>query len=114
MGARVLVLGLTQTASCPDLRQGEVESFVRTLEDFGAQVDVYDPCACALDARRDSALNCLTHAPKKGIYNAVVLAVAHQPFLDLGPDGIRAFGQADAVLYDPDSELFKDAAEAAV
>ena len=30
----------------------------------------------------------------------VVVAVAHKQFKELGADGIRAFGKANAVLYD--------------
>ena len=38
--------------------------------------------------------------PMPGQYDAVILAVAHREFIELGIDGIRAFGTPDAVLFD--------------
>ena len=34
----------------------------------------------------------LIEQPKKGHYDAIVLAVAHNEFIDLGVDAIRGFG----------------------
>ena len=39
-------------------------------------------------------------APGQGVYDAVIVAVGHQQFRDLGAAGIRAFGKPESVLYD--------------
>ena len=44
-------------------------------------------------------------------YDAIVLAVAHDQFTELGPDAIRAFGGPKAVLFDVKSVLPKEAAD---
>jgi UDP-N-acetyl-D-galactosamine dehydrogenase len=36
----------------------------------------------------------------EGQYDAIVLAVSHQQFIDMGIDKIRAFGKCKCVLYD--------------
>jgi len=38
--------------------------------------------------------------PRPGRYDAMVLAVAHHQFQELGAKGIRAFGKENSVLYD--------------
>ncbi|MBR2873219.1 MAG: nucleotide sugar dehydrogenase, partial [Lentisphaeria bacterium] len=43
--AKVLVLGMTFKENCPDIRNSQVPGVVRALEDFGCQVDIYDPWA---------------------------------------------------------------------
>lgn len=98
--APVLVLGLTFKENCPDLRNTRVIDIVRGLEDFGARVDVHDPCVNAGDALHEYDI-AMVEAPAKGHYAAIVLAVGHDAFRALGPAGIRAFGLiSGSVLYD--------------
>ena len=42
----------------------------------------------------------LIDQPQAGCYDAIVLAVAHRQFRELGSKGIRAFGKPHCVLYD--------------
>ncbi|WP_026345423.1 Vi polysaccharide biosynthesis UDP-N-acetylglucosamine C-6 dehydrogenase TviB [Novispirillum itersonii] len=105
LNSRVLVLGLTFKENCPDLRNTKVVDLIAALKEYHAQVDVYDPWISVAEARHEYGLECLTEAPAAGLYDAVVLAVGHQQFVALGAEGIRAFGQAGAVLYDVKSIL---------
>ncbi len=109
-GARVLVMGLAFKENCPDLRNTRVIDIVQELVGYGAAVDVWDPWIDADEARHEYGLN-LISAPAPGVYDAVVLAVAHQQFVELGADAIRALGKADAVLFDVKSVLPKDASD---
>jgi UDP-N-acetyl-D-galactosamine dehydrogenase len=52
-----------------------------------------------LEAEREYGVKPLKR-PEQGIYDAIVLAVAHQEFREMGTDGIRAFGKKASVLYD--------------
>ena len=36
----------------------------------------------------------------KAHYDAIVVAVGHREFVELGPKGIRAFGSPNVVIYD--------------
>jgi UDP-N-acetyl-D-glucosamine/UDP-N-acetyl-D-galactosamine dehydrogenase len=98
-GARVLVLGITFKENCPDIRNSKVVDLVRELEKHGARVDVHDPWADAAQCRHEYGLR-LTRSVKPGSYDAVVVAVAHRQFGELGPRRVRRFGRRRHVLYD--------------
>jgi len=98
-GARVLVMGLTFKENCPDVRNTKVIDIVKELNSYGALVDVHDPWVDKADAQREYGI-ALTEDPEKGAYDVVVLAVAHQQFIDLGEAGIKAYGKDEYVLFD--------------
>jgi UDP-N-acetyl-D-galactosamine dehydrogenase len=109
-GARVLVMGLAFKENCTDLRNTRVIDIVEELAGAGAAIDVWDPWIDAAEARREYGLE-LIAAPQTGVYDAIVLAVAHDQFTELGPDAIRALGGPQAVLFDVKSVLPKEAAD---
>jgi len=109
-GARILVMGLAFKENCPDLRNTRVIDIVRELDGYGARVEVWDPWIDAAEARTEYGLE-LIGSPSPGAYDAIVLAVAHKQFVDLGADAIRAFGKAGLVLFDVKSVLPREAAE---
>lgn len=111
LGSKVLVLGLTFKENCPDVRNTKVVDIVRTLQGYNTRVDVYDPWINVNDAEHEYGLKCLSDVPLPGEYAAVVLAVGHRQFIELGAAGIKAFGQEGAVLYDVKSVLPMDAAD---
>jgi UDP-N-acetyl-D-galactosamine dehydrogenase len=97
--ARILILGLAFKENCPDVRNSKVVDIVRELENFDADVDVCDPWVDAAAASREYGIR-LTAKPKKGIYDAVVIAVGHSVFKELGARKIRAFGKKTNLLFD--------------
>ncbi|MCE3287995.1 MAG: Vi polysaccharide biosynthesis protein VipA/TviB [Caulobacter sp.] len=107
IGAKVLVLGLAFKEDCPDLRNTKVKDLVDELKAYGLDIDIHDPWVDPAEAVHEYGLT-LTEQPKAGDYSAVVLAVAHKQFLELGADGVRAFGKPGAVLYDIKSALPRD------
>ncbi len=111
LGSRVLVLGLTFKENCPDVRNTKVVDIVRTLQSYNAQVDVYDPWIDVAEAQHEYGLQCLTDMPAAGQYAAIVLAVGHEQFMAWGESGIKALGQAGAVLFDVKSILPLGAAD---
>ena len=98
-GARVLVLGLAFKENCPDLRNTRVIDVVRELQSYSIEVDVHDPWVAPAYAQHEYGLTPIA-APQSGAYDAVVLAVAHTQFRELGASGLRAFGKPGAVLFD--------------
>ena len=98
-GSKVLVLGLTFKENCPDIRNSKVVDVVRELEKFGARVDVHDPWVDSREAQHEYGIKPVK-APKARAYDAVVLAVGHQQFKDLGAAAVRRFGRKNAVVYD--------------
>lgn len=98
--SRVLVLGLTFKENCPDLRNSRVIDVIRGLENFHAKVDVYDPWANKEDAKHEYDIALLKKIPAVKTYDAVVLAVSHQEFLEVGAKKIRALCKKNGIFYD--------------
>ncbi|UWQ23106.1 nucleotide sugar dehydrogenase [Jannaschia sp. W003] len=98
-GARALVLGLTFKEDCPDTRNTRVTDVVTELEDYGMAVDVHDPWAEPDDAAAVLGRP-LCADPEPGAYDAVVLAVAHRQFREMGADAIRGWCGEEGVLFD--------------
>jgi len=110
-GARILILGLAFKENCPDLRNTRVVDIVRELEGFHATVDVHDPWVDAEQARHEYGIAPVA-TPEPGRYDAIILAVAHEQFRELGAEGIRALGKSEHVLYDIKGVLPRDAVDA--
>jgi UDP-N-acetyl-D-galactosamine dehydrogenase len=100
LGSKVLVLGLTFKENCPDVRNTKVVDIVRTLQGYNAQVDVYDPWIDVDEAAQEYGMKCLKDVPAQGSYEAVILAVGHEQFVELGEGGVKALGRPGAVVFD--------------
>jgi UDP-N-acetyl-D-galactosamine dehydrogenase len=98
-GARVLMLGITFKENCPDIRNSKVADVVRELAKQGARVEVYDPWASAAECRHEYGLVPVREL-KPRRYDAVVVAVAHREFRELGAHGVRRLCRPRHVLYD--------------
>jgi UDP-N-acetyl-D-galactosamine dehydrogenase len=98
-GAKVLVMGLTFKENCPDLRNTRVVDIVAELKDYNCEVDVYDPWVTIEEAQHEYGITPISKT-NSGTYDAVILAVAHQQFKDMGAAAIRALGKPASVLYD--------------
>ncbi|MES2403261.1 MAG: Vi polysaccharide biosynthesis UDP-N-acetylglucosamine C-6 dehydrogenase TviB [Pseudomonadota bacterium] len=98
-GAKVLVLGLTFKENCPDLRNTRVTDIIDELRDCHADIDVYDPWVDPDAARHEYGL-ALSPDLRPGTYDAIVLAVAHHQFTDMGAAALRALGKPECVLFD--------------
>ncbi len=98
-GAKVLVMGLAFKENCPDLRNTRVVDIVSELKDYNCEVDVYDPWVDAREAQQEYGISPVAE-PQATIYDAILIAVAHRQFKDMGSKAIRALGNRNAVLYD--------------
>ena len=80
-GARVNVLGLTFKENCSDVRNSKVVDIVQGLREFEVETFVHDPIADPAEAlhKYDIRLRAWDDLPAA---DALVLAVAHRPFLD--------------------------------
>ena len=99
VGARILVMGLAFKENCPDVRNTRVIDVVNELSNSHAQVDVHDPWVDAEQARAEYDIKMIAE-PEAGAYDAIILAVAHRQFKDLGAENIHRYGRASHVLYD--------------
>jgi UDP-N-acetyl-D-galactosamine dehydrogenase len=99
VGGRVLILGLTFKENCPDLRNTRVIDIVEELKHYKLNVDVHDPWVDAAEAKHEYGLSMVAQ-PQAGAYDAVILAVAHKQFMELGAAGVRALGRPTSIVYD--------------
>lgn len=106
-GANVLVMGLTFKENCPDLRNTKVVDIISELKEYNINVDIVDPWCANDEAEHEYDLS-LCRNPKAGHYDAVILAVAHNEFREMGAEAIRIFGKPIHVLYDLKYVLAKE------
>ncbi|MDB4576397.1 nucleotide sugar dehydrogenase [bacterium] len=97
--ANILVLGLAFKENCPDLRNTRVVDIIDELSACNANVDVYDPWVSAEQAEHEFGLK-LTTSLTNNIYDAVIVAVAHEQFAEMGVDTIRSLMRDQGILYD--------------
>jgi UDP-N-acetyl-D-galactosamine dehydrogenase len=98
-GARILVMGLAFKENCPDLRNTRVVDIVKELKDYNCCVDVFDPWVSAEDAMNEYGISTIKQ-PTPANYDAIIVAVAHTQFREMGVEVVRSFGKSDHLLYD--------------
>ncbi|MDV7459148.1 Vi polysaccharide biosynthesis UDP-N-acetylglucosamine C-6 dehydrogenase TviB [Acinetobacter baumannii] len=98
-GAKVLVLGLSFKENCPDIRNTKVIDIVKELQEYHMDVDVYDPWIDSEETQHEYGITPVKQ-PTAGQYDAVILAVAHNEFKEMGIEAIRSLGKTSHVLYD--------------
>lgn len=110
-GAKVLILGLSFKENCPDVRNTKVIDIVHELKEYNIDVDVYDPWVDAEEAQQEYNICPINEVAnlETDSYDAIILAVAHNQFAEMGVRKIRELGKQNHVLYDLkylfDSEL---------
>ena len=95
-GANILVMGVTFKENCPDTRNSQVFHMVDTLRGMDANVDVTAPW---VDKQEAAELQ-LVRRGGAGQYDAIVIAVAHQQFKEMGIQAIRGMGKENCLLFD--------------
>jgi UDP-N-acetyl-D-galactosamine dehydrogenase len=103
-GARVGVLGLTFKEDCNDIRNSKVPDILRELRQFGIEAIVHDPLANAREAMNEYGLK-LAQVEEMDRLDALVLAVSHKWYLDLGQARLAALIRDGGVLVDVKSVL---------
>ncbi len=109
-GAKVLVLGLTFKENCPDLRNTRVTDIVDEFRACHADIDVYDPWVDRAEAKQAYNID-LASDLHSGAYDAIVLAVAHHQFTEMGVSALRALGKPGCVLFDVKNVLPRGSAD---
>lgn len=97
--ARILIMGLSFKENCPDLRNTRVIDIIDELKEYQCCVDVYDPWVSSTEAKIEYDISLLEY-PNNNTYDAIIMAVGHQQFKDMGPQTIRSFGKMSHVIYD--------------
>ena len=109
-GAKAAVLGLSFKENCQDVRNSKVVDVIRELQSFGIVVSVHDPVADPGEAEREYgiALKAWDEIP---VSDALVVAVAHQQFLERPIDELLSKVRPGGCVIDVKSALDRAAIE---
>ena len=100
-GAHILIMGLAFKENCPDIRNTKVIDLIKKFNSLDCNVDVYDPWVNEDEAFDEYNINLIAQ-PSNRKYDAIVLAVAHNEFLNLD---IRKLTHSESVIFDVKSFL---------
>ena len=95
--SKILVLGITFKENCPDIRNTKAIDVITELQQYGCQVDVYDPWADPEEVKDEYRIELVDNYTAGG-YDAVALAVAHNEFKNIDPATLR--NGSNAIIYD--------------
>ena len=98
-GSHILVLGITFKENCPDIRNTRVIDIVEELNNYGVDVDVYDPWADTAEVTEEYGIT-LVDPPHTAFYDAIILAVAHRQFKDWSQADLIQYTKPAHVVYD--------------
>lgn len=98
-GADILILGFAFKENCTDFRNTRVIDIVNELCDYGASVAVYDPLVNAKHVTTEYKISMVNKLQEQH-YDAIILAVAHEEFKEMGAIALHRLGKAEHVLYD--------------
>jgi UDP-N-acetyl-D-galactosamine dehydrogenase len=105
--SRILLLGFTFKEDCPDIRNTKIIDIYTTLSEFTDNITIYDPYCNKEMVREQYNVNIKNENldSYKHKFDAVVLCVAHQSFLN---QDIREFlVSEDGIVYDVKGVLDK-------
>jgi UDP-N-acetyl-D-galactosamine dehydrogenase len=104
-GSKVLVLGFTFKENCPDIRNTKVIDVIDELKEYKINVDVYDPYALKKEVKHEYEIDLLEQLPDLKQYNAIILAVAHNPFKEIDFSFAK---KENIILFDVKGALDKE------
>jgi UDP-N-acetyl-D-galactosamine dehydrogenase len=81
-----------------------VVDIYHTLEEYTNDLTVYDPWANADHVKREYGIEITNEQPQR-LFDAVILAVAHQEFLQMD---VRSMVKDQGVIYDVKGVLSRD------
>lgn len=98
--AKALILGITFKENFNDIRNSKVPEIYKALKNKGLKVEVYDPIADPDLVKKEYGISLIK---RPGAYEAIILAVSHQEFIEKGISLYKKHPKA--VVYDIKSVL---------
>jgi UDP-N-acetyl-D-galactosamine dehydrogenase len=96
--SKVLVMGATFKENVSDIRNSKVADVVKELKSFFLNVDVVDPYAEDNELRHEYGFGLEREIGKD--YDAVIVSVAHEPYLELDEAYFASITKSDALVAD--------------
>ncbi len=102
--AKIGILGLTFKENVPDLRNSRVPDIAAELGQFGLQPVIHDPMADPAEAQHEFGV-ALAPLEQMTDLDALIVAVPHQAYRDLGTAALAAMVRPGGVVLDVKSML---------
>ena len=96
--SRVLIMGTTFKENVADIRNSKVADVYHELKTYGVHIDVVDPHANPEEVKHEYDYP-LVERPD-GMYDAVIVAVAHSDYVDLGEADFKGMMNEGGILVD--------------
>ncbi|MCD4788853.1 MAG: nucleotide sugar dehydrogenase [Bacteroidales bacterium] len=96
--SKVLVMGITFKENVSDLRNSKVVDLINELKTYGVLVEVTDPYASSDEVKKEYGLELTEDIADD--YNAVVVAVSHNDYLNLNETFFKSICTKNAILVD--------------
>ncbi len=107
--SRILILGVTFKENCPDIRNTKVVDIYNTLKEYTDNITVYDPWANPAAVKKEYGIDVRCKMEEgKGMFDACILAVAHDEFKNID---VRAL-VGNGVVYDVKGTLDRSVVDA--
>ena len=97
-----LILGFTFKENCPDTRNTKVIDIYNELNQFGINVDIFDPHANYHDVKKEFGISLINDIKNKK-YDSIIIAVTHNEFLEIDFKSLKDNG---TIIFD--SKCFID------
>ena len=85
LGSKIIIMGFTFKENCPDVRNTRVIDIYHALQEYNADITVYDPWASPERVKQEYGIDIVNELPKNK-YNAAIIAVAHRQFREMEID----------------------------
>ncbi|MEZ5197532.1 MAG: nucleotide sugar dehydrogenase [Bacteroidales bacterium] len=98
LNSKVLVMGMTFKENVSDLRNSKVVDLINELKTYGVTVEVTDPFAASKEVKKEYGFELVDDIADD--YNAVVVAVSHNNYLNLDESYFKSITSKKAILVD--------------
>lgn len=103
-GSKALILGFTFKENCPDTRNTRVIDIHQELQQFGLEVDIYDPWADTEEVLHEYNVPIIKKINSSD-YKAIIVAVSHDEFLKID---FKSFKENGAIIFDTKSFINRE------
>jgi UDP-N-acetyl-D-galactosamine dehydrogenase len=108
-GSKVMVMGFTFKEDVPDLRNTKIIDLIEALNKYGYDVTVCDSCADPKEASAIYNIDMIQSLDcEDDSYDAILLAVPHEPYKNLAPSAIERAVKRGGVIGDIKGAWSKD------
>lgn len=98
LDTRILVMGATFKEDVSDIRNSRVSDIISELKSYGVHIDVVDPYASSKELNHEYGFELVEKVGKD--YDAVIVAVSHQPYLELTEAYFKSITKPGSIIFD--------------